>query len=160
MTCTGGLGQCPARSRAQNLLASSTSVRALRLLPCLQTGKCGDDTLSPVGYSGAGASRDLAVSSVQSYSCGFRENHTQAPILLMVGQRQNLWAQIGIQSLKACPVSRGTWNATFDELLGGTAWNQKLESLFPTGVALRLECESESPGGLSNHSWLGPTPTL
>lgn len=50
------------------------------------------DTLNPGGYlahscflstKGAGTSRDLAESSVQTYCCCFRINHTQMPLLLM-----------------------------------------------------------------------------
>lgn len=43
-------------------------------------------------------------------------------------------------------------NTKFGKLIVGRG-NQKLESLFPAGVALKLECEPES-----QHRWLGHTP--
>lgn len=75
------------------------------------------------------------------------------PLLLMgVKDRISVHKELYIH-WQQCPVSRGTLNTKFGKLIVGRRWKQKLESLFPTGVALKLECESKS-----KHSWLGRTP--
>lgn len=54
----------------------------------------------------------------------------------------------------------GTLNTQFEKTHASKGWKQKrMGSLFPTGVALRLEREPDPPGGgLLKHRLLGTTP--
>lgn len=65
------------------------------------------------------------------------------------GAQADVWPVPGVSPYGACVRARER---------PGQRMEPNPKSLFPTGVVLKLEHESGSPGGLSKHGLRGPTP--
>lgn len=159
MPSTGGRGQCPARSRGAKR-ASSAAVRALRLLPCLPTGNCADDRHSEA--SGPLGSRDERgpCCELGAELLRFQSKPHSGVISADAGSEAEPLRTERDTGIESMPSLQGPWSTALDHLLVGTGWNQTWRPFSLQAWLSDLSVNQKHLGGLSHHSWLGPTPTL